>query len=265
MRSKLTYYITEFGGNGFVSFSFERGIFLSYLNWRSIMKAVIISKADVSYYVNVVNDLIEEIDETSKSLFESFHSAYKNLTTNEFENEFIPKIKMDRSSSNKMKKICKSDFIVRNRDLLPKSWATLYVLVNIEESDLQKLVDVGLVTTDTTKKQMLEIRDKINSPIDEDEYDNLMDASNDDSYNDSDDKSTEYDDGTDDNSVSGRDKHWVGMPSFNNNGNDGNDGSFRKLIIKFKEEEDFDDFISLVGALKVTEKTKSVWYKKSAK
>jgi len=169
------------------------------------------------------------------------------LTTNEFENEFIPKIKMDRSSSNKMKKICKSNLIIKNRDLLPKSWATLYVLVSIEKNKLQELINIGDITTKTTKKQMLEIRDKINSPIEED--DNLADKSSNDGV---------YE--TNDESVNNRGDNSVGMPSSNNK--DG-DEPYRKLIIRFKEEEDFLDFTDKVNGLQLTDKTKSVYYKKS--
>ena len=138
------------------------------------MQVVKISeKNNASDYVEAINECIDEIEETSKSLFEVFIDAYKNLTTNEFENEFMPNIKMDLSSKNKMKKICKSDFIMRNRDKLPSSWANLYVLVTIDESEIQKLIDNGEITTNTTKKKILEFKGKINSPIDEDEYDNL--------------------------------------------------------------------------------------------
>jgi hypothetical protein len=162
------------------------------------------NKTQVSYFVKTVNELIDCIEKSSKNIFETFHSAYKTLTTSEFENEFIPAIKMDNSSINKMKKICKSDFITRNRDKLPKSWANLYALVNIDEDDLQGFVDDGVVTTETTKKQIMEIREKIEPPINEDEFENLMDETNSELIEDS-------NDGTDDNSVKGRDKHWVGM------------------------------------------------------
>mgnify|MGYP004007399403 CR=1 FL=1 len=90
-----------------------------------------------------------------------------------------------------MKKICKSNFITRNRDKLPKSWANLYALVNIDEDDLQGFVDDGVVTTETTKKQIMEIREKIEPPINEDEFENLMDETNSELIEDS-------NDGTDD-------------------------------------------------------------------
>lgn len=168
------------------------------------MKVEKINKSNVSYYVEVVNELIKNIEESSKSLFELFYEAYKSLTTNEFENEFVPNLKMDKSSINKMKKICKSDFIMRNRDKLPNSWANLYVLVTIDESEIQKLIDNGELTTETTKKRILELRDKINSPIDEDEYNNLISESANDEEE------------VDDNSITKRNKEWASfwMPEF---------------------------------------------------
>jgi hypothetical protein len=168
------------------------------------MKVEKINKSNVSYYVEVVNELIKNIEESSKSLFELFYEAYKSLTTNEFENEFVPNLKMDKSSINKMKKICKSDFIMRNRDKLPNSWANLYVLVTVDESEIQKLIDNGELTTETTKKRILELRDKINSPIDEDEYNNLISESANDEEE------------VDDNSITKRNKEWASfwMPEF---------------------------------------------------
>jgi len=213
------------------------------------MNAVINTNTDVAYYINTVNELIVSIEKSAKNLFETFHSAYETLSNDDFENKFIPAIDMDKSSINKMKKICQSDFIMNNRDKLPTSWATLYVLVNIDEDELQQLIDSGELTTNTTKKQMLELRDKINSPIVEEEYDNLIGIA----ANDSD-----YDDTEGDNSTHNRDKHWVGMPEFNNPGSDSE--IYRKLIIRFKEETDFDDFLSKMDNLNLTDKTKSVWY-----
>jgi hypothetical protein len=214
------------------------------------MQVVRISeKHNSSYYVEAINECIDEIEETSKSLFEVFIYAYKDLTTNEFENEFMPNIKMDPSTINKMKKICKSDFIMKNRDKLPSSWANLYVLVTIDESEIQKLIDNGKITTKTTRKKILEFKGKINSPIDEDEYDNLL-------------RESANDDGEEcnDNSITKRNEKWddCNMPECKNPGV--NDDLHKKLTIKFKSEEDFLDFISKFNNLKITDKTKSLWY-----
>ena len=213
------------------------------------MKVEKINKSNVSCYVEVVNELIKNIEESSKILFEFFYEAYKSLTTDEFENEFVPNLKMDKSSINKMKKICKSDFIMRNRDKLPNSWANLYVLVTVDESEIQKLIDNGEITTETTKKKILELRDKINTTIDEDEYDNLVSES----INDAEE--------VNDNSITKRNEEWavLGMPEFNNSGDD---DSYKKLIIKFKNEDDFLDFTAHMNNLRLTNKTKSVWYSK---
>ena len=260
------------------------------------MQVVRISdKHNSSYYVEAINECIDEIEETSKSLFEVFTYAYKDLTTNEFENEFMPNIKMDLSSKNKMKKICKSDFIMRNRDKLPSSWANLYVLVTIDESEIQKLIENGEITTKTTKKKILEFKNKINShidedkydnlsshrererkmikkkilefkgkinsPIDEDEYDNLLrESANDDGEECNDKPITKRK--INDNSITKRNEIWdaCNMPECKNPGV--NDDFHKKLTIKFKSEEDFLDFTSHVSNLKLTNKTKSVWYSK---
>jgi hypothetical protein len=139
---------------------------------------------------------------------------------------------------------------MRNRDKLPNSWANLYVLVTIDESEIQKLIDNGELTTETTKKKILELRDKINSPIDEDEYDNLVgESANDEGYDD------------DEEEVNERNKEWIAreMPECNNSGDD---DSYKKLVIRFDNEDDFLNFAKLNNNLKLTNKTKSIWYSK---
>jgi hypothetical protein len=52
-------------------------------------------------------------------------------------------------------------------------------------------------------------------------------------------------------------KHWIGMPSFIQEDNP----PFKKLIISFRSEKDYEEFAILVDQ-KLTMKTKSVWYPK---
>ena len=224
------------------------------------MQVVKISeKNNASDYVEAINECIDEIEETSKSLFEVFIDAYKNLTTNEFENEFMPNIKMDLSSKNKMKKICKSDFIMRNRDKLPSSWANLYVLVTIDESEIQKLIDNGEITTNTTKKKILEFKGKINSPIDEDEYDNLLrESANDDGEECNDKPITKRK--INDNSITKRNEIWdaCNMPECKNPGVD--DDVYMTMTFKITSEENFLYFNSKLDGLEITKKNKTFWY-----
>lgn len=224
------------------------------------MQVVKISeKNNASDYVEAINECIDEIEETSKSLFEVFIDAYKNLTTNEFENEFMPNIKMDLSSKNKMKKICKSDFIMRNRDKLPSSWANLYVLVTIDESEIQKLIDNGEITTNTTKKKILEFKGKINSPIDEDEYDNLLrESANDDGEECNDKPITKRK--INDNSITKRNEIWdaCNMPECKNPGVD--DDVYMTMTFKITSEENFLALNSKLDGLEITKKNKTFWY-----
>lgn len=223
------------------------------------MQVVRISgKNNASDYVEAINECIDEIEETSKSLFEVFIDAYKNLTTNEFENEFMPNIKMDLSSKNKMKKICKSDFIMRNRDKLPSSWANLYVLVTIDESEIQKLIENGKITTKTTKKKILEFKGKINSPIDEYEYDNLLrESANDDGEECNDKPITKRK--INDNSITKRNEIWdaCNMPECKNSGVD---DVYMTMTFKITSEENFLYFNSKLDGLKITKKNKTFWY-----
>lgn len=52
-------------------------------------------------------------------------------------------------------------------------------------------------------------------------------------------------------------KHWIGMPSFIQEDNP----PFMKLIISFRNEQDYKDFSKLVDQ-PLTMRTKSVWYPK---
>lgn len=50
-------------------------------------------------------------------------------------------------------------------------------------------------------------------------------------------------------------KHWVGMPEFEQK----NNPPYKKLIISFRNEEDYREFAKLISQ-PLTSKTKSTWY-----
>lgn len=52
-------------------------------------------------------------------------------------------------------------------------------------------------------------------------------------------------------------KHWVGMPEFEQEDN----APYKKLIVSFRNEEDYKEFAEMIGQ-KLTEKTKSIWHPK---
>lgn len=52
-------------------------------------------------------------------------------------------------------------------------------------------------------------------------------------------------------------KEWVGMPEFDQQ----NEESWRRLIVHFECQSDFDEFCRLIGQ-KLTDKTKSIWHPK---
>ena len=52
-------------------------------------------------------------------------------------------------------------------------------------------------------------------------------------------------------------KHWVGMPSFEQEKNE----SFKRIIISFRNKEDYDAFAKIIDQ-NLTEKTKSIWHPK---
>ncbi len=52
-------------------------------------------------------------------------------------------------------------------------------------------------------------------------------------------------------------KHWVGMPSFEQNDNK----TFKTIYVHFRNQEDYDAFAKLIEQ-NLTMKTKSIWYPK---
>ena len=52
-------------------------------------------------------------------------------------------------------------------------------------------------------------------------------------------------------------KHWVGMPEFEQE----DDPNYKELLVKFKTKEDYDKFQKLIEQ-KLTLKTKSIFYPK---
>jgi hypothetical protein len=51
-------------------------------------------------------------------------------------------------------------------------------------------------------------------------------------------------------------KHWKGMPEFINEKNE----PFKKLIVSFRNEEDYKEFAALINQKNITLKTKSIWH-----
>jgi hypothetical protein len=63
----------------------------------------------------------------------------------------------------------------------------------------------------------------------------------------------------DDSSDTSWKKHWVEMPEFEQEDNP----PYKKLIISFRNKEDFDEFVSKTSSVidqTITNKTKSIWY-----
>lgn len=52
-------------------------------------------------------------------------------------------------------------------------------------------------------------------------------------------------------------KHWIGMPEFEQKDNP----SYKKLIVNFRNKDDYEEFAKLLDQ-NLTEKTKSIWYPK---
>lgn len=52
-------------------------------------------------------------------------------------------------------------------------------------------------------------------------------------------------------------KHWVGMPEFEQEENP----PYKQIYVSFRTKEDYDEFAKMIGQ-PLTEKTKSIWHPK---
>lgn len=52
-------------------------------------------------------------------------------------------------------------------------------------------------------------------------------------------------------------KHWIDMPEF-----DQEDKKIKSVIVKFRNDDDYEEFKQLIGQPKLTQKTKSIWHPK---
>ena len=183
-------------------------------------------------FIRDMNSAIGETRRAAGRLFDVFRNAHQSLSPYHFE-QFLDAIDLEKSTINKLKKICSSDYICSNLEVLPSSWGTLYVIAGMDEVTVQELVDRNRLTNKTTRTEVFDIRDKVvqetTEYISNDTYENLVDNS--------------------------PDTHWTDMPEFSND----EEVCHKELVMRFKTEKDYQEFQQLIQQ-SLSDKTKSIWF-----
>jgi hypothetical protein len=111
----------------------------------------------VKNYVSKMNDAISGARNASVKMFDIFSEAHSKLTTLDF-GKFTKEISLEKSTINKMRKICDHKVIRDNAHKLPISWGTLYVLAGMEELVVQELLDSDDLSISSTKKEVVVLK-----------------------------------------------------------------------------------------------------------
>ena len=116
---------------------------------------------NVNEYVTEMNTAIASVKNSNKSMFEIFLEAQKCLSEKN-RKQFKKDIHLERSTINKMTKICEKDAIVENLEKLPFAWSSLYVLANLDNDVIYKLVDENKITVSSTMKEIKDLKNQLN-------------------------------------------------------------------------------------------------------
>ncbi len=171
-------------------------------------------------FIRDMNNAIELTRKAGSHLFDVFQKAHEQLSPYHFE-QFVEAIEMEKSTINKLKKICSSAYVRSNLNILPSAWGTLYVIAAMDEVTVQSLIDENLLTNKTTRSELYEIRDTSLSDtageyVQVEMYENLVDNS--------------------------PENHWNDMPDFSND----EEVCHKELVMRFKTEKDYQEFQQLI-------------------
>lgn len=119
-----------------------------------------VMSAELNDYLCRIHEAISEAKKSSYNIFAVFLEAHENLSNIEF-NDFLDKVEYEKSSINKMKKICKNKTLVKYIGLggLPESWGTLHQIAFLEESDIDNFISDGSLNKNSTFNEVIKLRD----------------------------------------------------------------------------------------------------------
>ena len=118
----------------------------------------------VASNVSATNQVLGEVRNSRKKLFEVVKDAYAELSTKEFK-EYRDLVDLDPSTFNKVVKVIENDTISKFMDQLPISWGSLYALTSIDKSDLVSAIEDGKIHRRSTLADIRELKGKQSSPV----------------------------------------------------------------------------------------------------
>ena len=118
----------------------------------------------VASNVSATNQVLGEVRNSRRKLFEVVKDAFVELTTKEFK-EYRVLVDLDPSTINKIVKIIENDTISKFMDDLPVSWGSLYALTSVDKSDLVSAIEDGKINRRSTLAEIRELKGKQSSPV----------------------------------------------------------------------------------------------------
>ncbi|XOB66236.1 hypothetical protein ACMC5R_05625 [Deferribacteres bacterium DY0037] len=124
-----------------------------------------VMSAEINDYLCRIHEAISEARKSSYNIFAVFLEAYENLSTKDFIT-FRKKIDYEKTSINKMKKICNNPTVLRYIGLgkLPESWGTLHQIALLNESDIDNFITNGSLNKNSTFKDVMKLRKPHKTP-----------------------------------------------------------------------------------------------------
>jgi hypothetical protein len=118
-----------------------------------------VMSAEINDYLCRIHEAISEAKKSSYNIFAVFFEASETLSNKDF-NTFTKKIDYEKSSINKMKKICEKGTVTNYVRLgkLPESWGTLYQITFLGDSDIDNFISDGSLNKNSTFSDVMRLR-----------------------------------------------------------------------------------------------------------
>ena len=114
-------------------------------------------KKSVQSYVSKFNDIHSQYRTNRDGMFKVVREALERLSDEDFQT-FSKSVDADRSTINKIKKICMNSVVMRNLDVLPASWGTLTAIARLDGKTIEDWISQGKLSRKTTLKEFKALR-----------------------------------------------------------------------------------------------------------
>ena len=114
-------------------------------------------KALVQQYKNDVIAAVHAYNFSQKNLVKALINLKSVLTDDEFK-LFVVDLDLCASTASKLRTILNNETIKKNIEILPHSYASLYLLASkLKEKDIQMYLDNGKLSTESTRKDVMKV------------------------------------------------------------------------------------------------------------